>query len=163
LYYHSEALGKDVNYHLNKLEACLVKGYTLITIFEDEWLANNEITKSRLASYINNFGMTKIHARKCVIKDITPAQTRAFCVENHIQAYGSGAKVKIGAFYNDELVSVMTFSAPSIAKGQKVRKEGMWELHRFCSKKNYIITGIASRLLKYFENNYFWIEVFFFC
>ena len=37
LYWHSEKMGHDKNYHLNKLSMCEKIGYRLITVFEDEW------------------------------------------------------------------------------------------------------------------------------
>jgi hypothetical protein len=54
----------------------------------------------------------------------------------------------------------MTFSRPSIAKGARNYKDNTWELSRFCSKINYHVVGIASKLLKYFERNYDWNEIF---
>ena len=48
----------------------------------------------------------------------------------------------------------MTFSKQSISKGAYNVTDLEWELHRFCCRKNCLVVGIASRLLKYFENNY---------
>jgi hypothetical protein len=153
LYWHSEQMGKNKNYHLDKLEECLSKGYQLITIFEDEFITKPDVVKSRLLSYINSSNFKTIYARKCTIKEINPKQARVFCESNHLQGYGAGASIKLGAFYNNELLAVMTFSRPSIAKGYRPDKN-KYELHRFCSKLNFKIIGIASKLLKYFKVNY---------
>lgn len=152
LYWHSEAAGKDKNYHLNKLNLCRDKGYRLITIFEDEFLFKKDIVFSRLQ---NIFKATNrmIYARNCKIMEIPPRQAKAFCEENHLQGYGSGSSVKLGAFFMDELVSVMTFAKPSISKGA-VKREGSYELHRFCNKLNTIVVGGASKMLKRFVDNY---------
>jgi hypothetical protein len=76
----------------------------------------------------------------------------------HIQGKDN-SNIKLGAFYNNELISVMTFSLGSIAKGSKSIK-GIYELSRFCSNYNYHIPGIASKLLTYFKQNYDWKEIF---
>jgi len=54
----------------------------------------------------------------------------------------------------------MTFSKPSLSKGQSSYDEGIWELSRFCSKLNYKVIGVASKLLSYFKKNYDWIQIF---
>ena len=160
LYWHSELNGKNRKYHLNKLNMCREKGVRLITIFEDEWLDKKDIVKSRLDSIIGDSKYIKIHARSCEIKDINTASAKNFCENNHLQGYGAGAHIKLGAFLNKELVAVMTFAKPSIAKGSRTKKDLVWELHRFCSRKNVRVVGGASKLLKYFERNYDWKELF---
>ena len=159
LYWHSELAGKDRKYHLNKLEACEKKGYRLITIFEDELVFNEDIIFSRLKNMLCNEDGRRFFARKCIVKEISTVMVSEFCNKNHIQGYGSGAKTKLGAFHNGELVSVMTFSKPSIAKGSKTDDLTFWELHRFCSKKDCRVVGVASKLLKYFERNYNWSKI----
>lgn len=160
LYWHSELFGKDRRYHLGKFLACEEKGYRLITIFEDELVDNKEMIFSKLKNIIGiqDDHVTRIYARKCVVKEISLREASDFCNTNHLQGY-AGSNVRLGLYYSDELVSVMTFSKPSIAKGSK-NKEGCWELQRFCSKVNYSVVGGASKLLKYFERNYFWQEIY---
>jgi hypothetical protein len=152
LYWHSEKNGKDSKYHLNKLESCNKKGYKLITIFEDEWVHKTDIVKSRLLNLLGINENKVIHARKCVIKEIKAKIKNKFLNQFHIQG-NDKSQINIGAFYNNNLVSVMTFSNGSIAKGSKLNKN-IYELSRFCSNSDYKITGIASRLLKYFIKNY---------
>jgi len=160
LYWHSELAGKVRKYHLNKLDLCEREGYKLITIFEDEFVNNKDIVFSRLKNILNiNNGVIKIFARNCNIKEIGLDKSANFCNLYHLQGY-HGSNIKLGAFYNNELVSVMTFSKPSVSKGFNNYKEGVWELSRFCSKINYHIVGIASKLLKHFERNYEYNEIF---
>jgi len=160
LYWHSELFGKDKKYHLNKLNKCEENGYKLITIFEDELVFKKDVVFSRLKNLLTTYSSDTIYARKCKIREINSRQASTFCNNNHTQGYGSGANVKLGAFYKNELVSVMTFSKPSIAKGSKDTTGLVWELHRFCSKINYRVIGIASKLLKHFERNYEWNNIF---
>lgn len=157
LYWHSELAGKDRNYHLNKLEMCQKKGYKLITILEDEWLLNKDLVILRLKNLLG-LSESKIYARKCAVREVSTVEARKFCNENHLQGY-NGSKVKLGLFFNDDLVSIMTFAKPSIAKGSKNKEQVIWELQRFCSKINTHIVGGASKLLKYFERNYEWNQI----
>jgi len=159
LYWHSELMGKDKRYHLNKLDRCLKHGYNLITIFEDEWIFKRDIVKSILLYKLKfkDF-LHKIYARDCVVKEINSKLAANFCEANHLQGY-HGASIKLGLFYDDKLVSVMTFAKPSISKGNKSINAYNWELSRFCVLINHFIIGGASKLLKFFENNYIWRQI----
>jgi len=160
LYWHSTASNEnfDKNYHRNKYESCKEKGIRLIQIFEDEWILNEELVKSKLTYIFKKAELDKIYARKCHIKEIDASIKNKFLDNYHIQGKDN-ATVKLGAFYNNELISVMTFAYGNISKGSKNEKD-VWELNRFASHNKYIIIGIAGKLLKYFENNYKWKEIF---
>lgn len=148
LYWHSE-LFVDKNYHINKTNLCNDKGVRLIHIFEDEWLFKPDIVKSRIK---NILGLTqnKIYARKCIIKEINSDLTREFLDNNHIQG-NVASKIKIGLYYNNELVSLMTFAQSRTIMGGKPNE---YELIRFSNKLNTNIIGGASKLLKYFIKTY---------
>lgn len=150
LYWHSDLIVNN-NYHLNKLNLANSKGINLIQIFGDEWLYKQDIVKSRL---LNIFGKTpnKIYARKCIIKEVSSKDCSNFLDQNHIQGK-LGAMVRLGLYYNDELVSLMTFGNLRKNLGQ-TSKEGSYELLRFCNKLNTTVVGGASKLFKYFINNY---------
>jgi hypothetical protein len=148
LYWHSE-LFKDKKYHLSKTEICESKEIKLIHIFEDEWLHKQDIVKSRIK---NILGLTenKIYARKCEIKEVDSKTSKLFLENNHIQGF-SKSKVKLGLYYNGELVSLMTFGLGRLIMGGKTDE---WELIRFCNKLDTSVVGGASKLLKYFIKNY---------
>ena len=151
----------DKNYHINKTNMCEEKGIRLIHIFEDEWAYKKDIVKNRLKQILNYKQDRKIiHARKCVIKEITPKQKSEFLEKYHIQG-NDNSVIKLGAYYENELISVMTFAHSSIAKGgSKIKDNTVWELNRFCTKEDYICTGIASKLLKHFQRHYEWRQIF---
>lgn len=141
----SEALKKGQFYHLNKTTKCKEQGYTLIHIFSDDWKYRNEICKSIIRSKL---GFTdRIFARKCNIKPIDKKTKKRFLNKNHIQG-NDRSTVWLGLFYNEELVSVMTFNK------SRFNKNYDWELTRFCNKLNYTIVGGFSKLLKYFRKQY---------
>jgi len=163
LYWHSEMFKynntKDlIMYHLNKTIECEKKGIRLIHIFEDEWIYNKDIVKKRLEHILNTNSLIKINGRDCIIKIIDSKIKNEFLEKFHIQG-SDNSKIKLGAFYNNELISVMTFGKGNISKGSKP-KENVWELNRFCSNSSYHIPGIASKLLTYFKRNYQWKEIF---
>lgn len=122
-----------------------------VFIFEDEWNNKKEIVKSRILNLLNY--SNKIWARKCEIKEIDNNNlVKNFLEKNHIQGY-VGSKVKLGLFYNNELVSIMTFGNLRKNMGHK-SIEGSWELLRFCNKLNTSVVGGSSKLLKYFLKKY---------
>lgn len=150
IYSHSTKY-KYPKYHINKSELCKEKGIRLIHIWED-WVKNKpEIVESILLSKLGLIGNT-IYARKCIIKEVDSKTCNDFLEANHIQGK-SASKIKLGLYYNDQLVSVMTFSPPRINMGSKNHK-CQWELVRFCNKINLRVIGGASKLLKYFIKNY---------
>jgi len=150
LYWHSE-LYKDRNYHLNKTKKCEESRIQLIHIWEDDWEFKGEIIRSII---LNKIGKSKkIYARKCEIKEITDNKlVRDFLIKNHIQGF-VGSTIKLGLFLNNELVSLMTFGNLRKSLGQK-SIDGSYELLRFCNKLNTSVVGGASKLFKYFINNY---------
>jgi len=136
------------NYHMNKTELCEEHNLQLFRIFSNEWINKQYIWKSVIKSKL---GITKkIFARKCSIEEISAAKSKEFLVKNHLQG-SINSKVKIGLFYNSEIVSVMTFGK---SRRSKWKGENKYELYRFCTKLNYTVVGGASKLLKYFERKY---------
>ena len=158
LYWHSEKFGRGNNYHIDKTNKCKEKGYRLIHIFEDEWFNKMDIVKTTIKNILNCNNSERIHARKCIIKEISPQEKNEFLDKFHILGKDSSV-IKLGAFYNKELLAVMTFSHGSISR-KKYSSELDWELNRFCSNYNYRIPGIASKLLTYFKRNYKWEKIY---
>lgn len=148
IYWHSD-IYKDKNYHINKTNECINLNIKLIHIWEDEWLQKKEIILSRIKNLIGI--SNKIYARKCIIKEIDNKEYKLFIEENHLQGF-VGAKIKLGLFHNNEIVSVMSFGNLRKNMGY-IKQEGCFELLRFCNKLNYSVIGGASKLLNYFIKN----------
>lgn len=152
LYWHSD-LFKDRNYHLNKTLLCEEQGIQLFHVFENEWVIKKDIVKSIIKSKLGLFE-NRIYARKTEIREITNNKlVREFLNNNHLQGF-VGSKIKLGLFYNNELVSLMTFGKKRIAMGSKSSGDGEYEMLRFSNKLNTQIIGGASKLLKYFIKTY---------
>lgn len=149
LYWHSEKGGRFKDYHFNKFNKCREKNIRLIQIFSDEWINKKEIVKSKLKSILSE-KQDKIYARKCIIKEISPKEKNQFLNKYHIQGEDR-SKIKLGLFFNNELVGVMTFINPRIALGSK-SKQNIYELSRFASSR-YIVGG-SAKLINYFIKHY---------
>jgi len=145
LYWHSE-LFKQKNYHLDKINHFKKRDIRIIYIWEDDWSFKCDIIKSQIRNWIG-ISDSKIFARKCKIEEVIDVKlVRSFLNESHIQGYVSSS-LKIGLFYENELVSLMTFDH---FEGRKKMKDSEWNLSRFCNKKNVNVIGGASKLLNYF-------------
>lgn len=149
LYWHSEE-HKEKNYHLHKTNYFNEKGIRIIHIWEDEWIFKNNIIKSQIKNWLGLIDK-KIWARNCKVTEIKDIKlSKNFLDHNHRQ--GSDISIiKLGLFYNNELVSLMTFNK---SEGRKKMKENEWNLSRFCNKLNYLVVGSSTKLLKYFEKNF---------
>ena len=152
LYWHNEINKPDKNYHLNKTIECENKGIRLIHIFEDEWIYKKDIWKSMINNILGKTKI-KIYARKCEIREITDSKIASeFLDANHIQGK-CGSSVKLGLYYNNELVSLMTFGCLRKNLGHNSLNDN-YELLRFCNKLNISVIGGASKLFNYFVKKY---------
>lgn len=154
LYWHSENGGKkDKNYHIKKLESFESIGFTVFQIFEDEWLFKNEIIKNKILYKLKISKNEKVYARNCNIKKISMNDCKNFLNSTHIQGF-INSKYCYGAYYKDELVSVMTFSNNRISLGNKNVNNDEFELVRFSTTSKYNVIGIAGKLLSHFIKNH---------
>lgn len=148
LYWHSESRISSSNriispnkLHESKTYLAKQKGYQLLTIFEPEWLLKKDIIKSILLSKCNIYNI-KLGARKCSLEQLDIKTAKAFFNTHHIQGFASGKH--FGLFYEDELVSAITF----------IKYFNEVNLVRFVNKKHYLVHGAFSKLLKYYIKNY---------
>lgn len=149
-WWHSN-LYKSENYHQEKSLKAQEKGIFVYHIFEYEW--NNERMRPIIESQLRNLcykNENKIYARQCEIRELTDIkQIREFLNTNHLQGFRN-SKIKLGLFYNNELVTLMTFGKPYLNKSTKYD----YELYRFCNKLNTSVIGGFDKLFKYFIKTY---------
>jgi hypothetical protein len=156
MFFHSENNGKGREYHLYKTTECEKQNIQLIHIFEDEWVYKQNIIKSKILNLLNK-SKIKIYARKCIIKNIDNKTKNTFLNDNHIQGEDK-SKIKLGLYYNDELVSIMTFGKLRKITGN-THECNKYELIRYSSKLNTNVIGGFSKLLKYFIKNFTPLEI----
>jgi len=149
LYWHSEVY-REKNYHLNKTNHFKERSVRVIHIWEDDWSFKKEIIKSQIKNLLNQ-SSEKIFARKCEVKEIRDTKlVSKFLNENHIQGKVNSS-LKLGLYYNGELVSIMTFDQ---FEGRKKMEEGGYNINRFCNKLNTNVIGGASKILNHFIKEY---------
>ena len=147
-YWHS-LKNKDKNYHYNKSKHFEEKGIRVIHIWEYEW--NNERQRPILENIIKNalgLNMEKVYARKCSIEVRPSASMKDFFNENNIQGF-RGGKFAICLVYNNEVIMAYMMGHCYFGKGKY-----QWEVIRGATKLGYTVVGGASKIWKYFIENY---------
>lgn len=139
LYWHNENV-VSWDLHVKKTDQCEEHDYQLIHIFEDEWRDKKEIVKSRISGLLGK--NDRIFARRCEVRQVDSKTTTEFLNDCHIQGACS-SKYHYGLYFENELVSLMTFGKSRFAKDE-------FELLRFCNRLYTNVVGGASRLLKHF-------------
>lgn len=146
LYWHSESVlshnNRSPKSDYEKLLMFQSQDIRLIQIFEDEWVNQKDIVKSRVANILGKTSQ-RIPARRCSVREISSKDASSFCDRNHVMGSGR-SNVRMGLYY-DDLVAVMTFSKNNIS-----RKVTSWELNRYAPKINLSVVGGASKLFSAF-------------
>jgi len=141
---------KIKNKHLYKTEECRKQKIQLLHIFENEWIdkIKQEIWKNII---INKLWLNKqrIYWRNTYIKLVSNKLSKDFLNRYHLQ-WNTPSKLKIWLFdkQSNDLLSIMTFWK------SRFDKRVDWELLRFSTKNWYNIIWWASKIFKYFVNNY---------
>lgn len=122
------------------------KGINYIPLFEHDLFNKAEILESILKTKAGVIKI-KVFARECSVVSLPYCETKSFLQQNHRQG-----SVKSGINYGLKhpvlgLVAVMTFGKPRFTQKYD------FELYRFCSRKNILIPGAASKLFKHFTKN----------
>lgn len=143
--WHSQWYGKKQPFfHLEKTNLCKNAGIKLIHIFEDEYTYKKDIVLNKISHILGiSDDCEKIMGRKCVIKEIDNYTAAEFLDKFHIQG-STSFSVSYGAFYNGNLVAVMSF------KRKKADSNNEWELVRFASDYSYVCQGVGGKLFKHF-------------
>jgi len=148
VYWHNE-VNKDNNYHLNKTEECEKLGIQLIHIWEDDWLYKQDIVKSLILNKLVKID-NMIYSKDCEIKEIIDNKLLIeFLDTNYIQGYIC-SKIKIGLFYNNELISLMSFCKSRTI----ISDENEYDILLHCSKLNTNIIDSELSLFNYFIKIY---------
>ena len=156
-YWHSESKKPNNSYHIAKMRECEKRGIQLMQIWEDWIIHKPEIVKSLVLSKLGIYE-DRIYASKCVLREVSMAECANFLENNHLQGSVNGS-VRLGLYGdNDELVSIMVFGK----KRKSVNgasSDDVYELYRYCNKKNIQVIGGASKLFTHFVKNYNPIQI----
>lgn len=136
---HWNLKGLAYDYHKLKSELAESQGFQCIHIFDwDDCTKILNIIRPKQAVY----------ARQCEILEVSSTDCDSFLNWYHLQNTCRGQKFKLGLYHNGELIQVMAFGKP------RYNKNYQWELLRLCTKSGYCVIGGASKLFRYFINNY---------
>lgn len=144
------------SYHANKSKGCTDAGVFLFHLFGYEWTHKRSIIESMIRNILN-VTPYKYYGRNTQVVELDNSQCVKFLQENHRQgATTSSVRLGLKDKQSGNILSVMTFGKlrPSMGKTNSTSSEGVWELSRFCNLLNTTVVGGASKLLKYFLNNY---------
>lgn len=125
------------NYHKLKSEVAAKYDYRCVHIFDWE-------DKKKIIRLLANEQQV-IYGRNCVVKELPTSISSDFLNTYHLQG-AALATFKLGLFYEEQLVSVMTFGKPRYNKNYE------YELIRYCSAARVI--GGAEKLFSYFITKY---------
>jgi very-short-patch-repair endonuclease len=145
IFWHSESMGKDRSYHLNKTTLCNNKDIQLLH-FWDYQIDNNPDLVLSMINHTLGLSKTKIGARQTQVRELSATEYTGFLKEHHLQK-SVNSKVKLGLYFKDSIVAVMGF-------GSSRFKRNEYELHRFAVRQGVHVSGGASRLFKAFLNKY---------
>lgn len=146
--YIEKEIATPPSYHRMKTDLCEKQGVFLFHIFGYEWEHRKPIIESMLRNLLH-CNTSKIYARKCELKEVPAKEAYDFLQNNHRQG-GVHSKYRYGLYYDNELVSLMTFGKLRNTLGNGTNVEDCWELVRFCNKLNTSVIGGASKLFKHF-------------
>jgi len=150
LWWHNENhVGKY--YHINKTKNCNKIDIDLLHIFEDEWQYKSHIVKNIIKRHVNSEELIKIDGN-FEIKEIDFTTSCEFLEKYHIEGSDNFNHVRLGFFYQDELIAVMTL----IESYYKY----VYEILRFGIQCNYADQSIIiEEILNYFKVEYEWNEI----
>jgi hypothetical protein len=145
--WHSEKYRPNRNYHLEKLELCLAKGYRLITIFEDEYVYRKDQTVALLSKIVGISKAEKIPARKCIVRKVSSEEANKLIAAVHLQG-PTKAMYYYGLYYGEVMVACASFSKHRVFIGGASDPDTV-ELVRFCTPYQYSVMGGLGKLVSY--------------
>lgn len=137
---HFNPYGKnriDTNYHKNKSNLAKDSGYSVIHVFDwDDIDKVVQLLRDR----------ETVYARKCEVIFVNEVDANKYLDTYHLQGTCRGQKFRLGLYYDNKLVSLMTFGK------SRFNENCEHELLRYCS--HYNVVGGAEKLFKHFVDNY---------
>ncbi len=140
LYHHSDVFITDQNFHIKRKSKFKELGYESLFFRQNELEKNKDIIFSIISNKLK-LNKSKIGARKCEIKEVSPDVSKVFFETNHLM--GNGAGKVYGLYHQNELVSAISVKL-------KNENDKLYEISRFCSKLDISVVGAFSKLLNFF-------------
>lgn len=134
LYWHSDAVNKDRQYHRDKSKVYSENGYRTLFFREDEIYSKLNIIESMVSHRCKKSNV--IYARKCTVEELPHKNVKEFVSNNHLMGNGSGRGV------------VLKYDGEIVAAAQIVQRDYI-DISRFCTKPFTHINGGFSKILSF--------------
>lgn len=131
---HWMKTGISEDYHKIKSAVAIAHGYRCIHVFD--WDDLNKIIDMVRPK-------RSVYARNCSILEIDKKTSDTFLDNYHLQGKTQSSVLRLGLYYDGELIQLMTFGKP------RYNKNYQWELLRLCTKSSMHVIGGASKLFKH--------------
>lgn len=128
LYWHSDAVRKDSNYHYKKYKLCEERGIQLIYVWEDDYINKREIVLNLLRNKLGLSNNRKVDARNCLVCQEEYKDVKEFLEKYHIQGSVKGSLyISLRESIDSDIVALGVFQD----KGS-----GVVLLSRYCTSCN---------------------------
>ena len=143
--WHSEFRGqKDPYSHLNKTLLCEEKGINLIHIFEDEYMYHKNVVLDNIARILNiSLDLPVIQPSDCIFKNIDASIAIPFLSNFSLKETPHHCEF-IGAFYNEELITVGAF----------LKEDKQWVISNLTHDYNLYCDDVKNEIINHFLSNY---------
>jgi hypothetical protein len=143
LYYHCNKFNDRSKTEYKKYKSLIID-YDYIIIFEDEWKTKQELFKSLLLNKCKKLTPKSIRPQNCHLDIITSQEVNEFYEQYHYLG-GRNSKYNFGMFYENKLVSAMSFNPPSRQSVYDL------ELTRMAANPHFKIHGMWSYYFKHID------------
>lgn len=148
-YYHSTEW-KDPNYHVEKRMFAESNGYTMLSIWEDDYLIKGNKIKNLIRRKLFKPELN-IHARKTIVAISDKLDSANFHEDHHIHDFRlTSATEHYSLIHDNEIVAIASFD-----------KKGI--LHRYTIKTGISINGGLSKLIAAYRKDFGNIDIITYC
>lgn len=121
LYWHSEKVRTDPDYHFKKVADCQKIGIELLYVWDDDYTNKKDIVLKMLKRKLGVANEEKVNARDCVVSTVGISQAKEFLYTNHIQGFVNGS-LYLGLWKGIDLVAVMILEEYSDLKDIQLKR-----------------------------------------
>lgn len=147
LFWHSEQILSDQNYHQNKLLMCEKVGVKLLSIYEDEWRDKRSIVEAMIKHRLGRSNKLW-NARKLITVELSSKDAQQFFNENHLEGH---VRSIVSFGLKDESTGLL-LAALSLRRPFHRKYSGMLEVGRCCTLSGHSVRGWLGKLTKAAKN-----------
>lgn len=100
-FFHSESTGRDHRYHADKHRAAIEVGWSLLAVWEDDWILRRNAVEEMLAHKVGKSTLPRVAARSCRVAEVANEEASRFLESHHVQGTGTGS-VRLGLRNRDD-------------------------------------------------------------